>query len=116
MTQLDLNFARARRHDPPTSKAAAARACRFDGDHFRAILAALSEGAGTCYEIAERTWGRGELPRLDHVQCARRLGELYIAGKVKKRGEMKTGNGEVLIPAQTRPGPSGVPCTVWCLP
>ena len=61
----------------------------FDTAHYRAILEALIAGPATCYEIAERTWGH-EGARLDHVQCARRLPELYEAGKVVKAGEMKT--------------------------
>jgi hypothetical protein len=97
--QLAIDFtARARRNDPHTSRAAAERVSKFEGAHFKAILRALEQGDGTIYEIASRT----AAPRLDHVQCARRLGELLAANIVERRGD-------------TRPSPSGSPCAVWCI-
>jgi hypothetical protein len=99
--QLPLDFARSRRSDPATSHQAAARVPKFEGAHFKAILTVLHlHGPLTIYGISERAcslrW------HLDHVQVARRMGELERAGKVRRSGE-------------TRPGPSGSQCAVWCL-
>lgn len=64
---LDLPPPRARRRDPDTSKAAAARAKDFAESHHGRIHAAL-ESPGTIYEIAARCG-------MTHVQVARRMPE-----------------------------------------
>lgn len=93
MTQPDL-FARARADDPDTSKAAALAAAEFAGDHRAKILGSLlTQGEGTCYEIAARTG-------LDHVAVARRLPELEERGVAKPTDA-------------TRKGPTGRSCRVW---
>src|SRR5690349_15401750 len=115
MSQLSIDFARrARRTDPPTSKTAAARTSRFDGDHFRAILQALRDyGPQTIHEISEST--RRTKPHLDHVQIARRCSELGNASppRIRRRGEIRSASGEVIIHGETRPSPTGSPCAVW---
>ena len=75
---LDLPPPRARRSDPATSKAAAARAERFASGHFAAIVAALKRiGAGTYREIAEEA-------DMERHAVARRLKELETAGLVRR--------------------------------
>ena len=67
---------RARRTDPATSKAAAARATEFADSHAGRILAALDRiGTGTAHEI-------GEAAGLTVVQTDRRLPELERDGRV----------------------------------
>lgn len=88
---------RARRTDPETSHAAA-KAVDFAHGHFALIMGSLKEhGAGTIYEIAERTG-------LDHVQVARRLPELARANPPVVRRT-----------AERRKSPKGRACDVWAL-
>jgi predicted ArsR family transcriptional regulator len=95
MNQSAFDFTkRVRRRDPATSRAAAARAGEFGGDHHAKIMGSLmTQGAGTIYELAERT-------RLNHVAVARRMSELEELGVARPRQEM-------------RPSPSGRACRVW---
>ena len=83
MSQMQLGLfepVRARRRDPATSQAAAARVDRFAAGHFAKILAALEQGPGTYREIAARAG-------LEPVAVARRMAEIETAGKVKRAGE-----------------------------
>ena len=73
-------FAAARRTDPPTSKAAAANAPAFKGQHARLILEALAVGPGGQTEIARRCG-------LNAHQVGKRLGELRDAGLIRYTGE-----------------------------
>ena len=67
---------RARRTDPSTSHAAAAKAARFAASHAGRIHAALREiGTATAHDIAQVTG-------LSVVQVDRRLPELQRAGRV----------------------------------
>lgn len=72
-------FAAARRTDPRTSRAAAARAASFAGDHRQRILAALEEGPAGKTEIGRRCG-------LTEQQVARRMHELRRAGLVERTG------------------------------
>jgi predicted ArsR family transcriptional regulator len=93
--QLDLDFfKRARRSDPETSKAAAARVAEFEHAHHAVIVGSLlTQGPGTIHEIAARTG-------LDHVAIARRLPELEQLRVARPT-------------AETRPSPKGRACRVW---
>lgn len=95
MNQFAFDFTRrARRRDPETSKAAAARAGEFGSDHHRKIVGSLmTQGPATIYELAERT-------KLDHVAIARRLPELEKLGVARPTQNM-------------RASPSGRACRVW---
>ena len=80
-------FAAARRTDPATSKAAAARAAAFTGDHARRILAALEVGPAGKTEIGRRCG-------LTEQQVARRMHELRRAGLVERTGrEVRSASG-----------------------
>lgn len=79
--------ARARRSDPATSHAAAARAANFAASHEGKILAALEQGPATFKEIASRTG-------LDPHAVARRLPYMGRFG-VDKTDDVRDG------------------CTVW---
>ena len=83
---------RARKSDPETSKVAAEQAESVAQKHFRMIMAALQEGRGTIYDIAERSM-------MTHVQVARRMPELQAMGKV--------------VPGGSVAGPTGRPCRLW---
>ena len=72
-------FAAARRTDPATSRAAAARAQAFTGDHARRILAAPAVGPAGKTEIGRRCG-------LTEQQVARRMHELRRAGLVERTG------------------------------
>lgn len=74
---------RARRKDPATSHAAAARAESFAARHQDRILAAL-EQPGTIYDLAART-------KLSHVAIARRMPELHAAGLAEPTQEKRDG-------------------------
>lgn len=94
MSQLALEFTRARRGDPETSKSAARNVENFAHGHYALILGALKlHGPATIYELADRT-------SLTHVQVARRLPEM--SAMVERTGEK-------------RPSPSGNACGVWRL-
>lgn len=79
-------FAWARANDPATSKAAARRAERFTGGHFRRILDALADGPGTKDEIAARCG-------LTEQQVARRMSALKESGAVLDVGEAVSPSG-----------------------
>lgn len=80
-------FAAARRTDPSTSKAAAAQAPAFTGDHARRILAALEAGPAGKTEIGRRCG-------LTEQQVARRMHELRRAGLVEQTGRVvRSGSG-----------------------
>ncbi len=72
-------FAAARKTDPPTSKAAAAGAREFAGDHARRILDALDAGPAGKTEIGQRCG-------LTEQQVARRMHELTRTGAVERTG------------------------------
>jgi predicted Rossmann fold nucleotide-binding protein DprA/Smf involved in DNA uptake len=94
MNQLEIDWTRrVRLTDPDTSVQAAKRAKSLSSDHAIKILAALQQGAGTFYEIADRSGLRPD-------QVWRRLGELERQGLARTIGE-------------PRPGPSGRFCRVW---
>ena len=76
-------FAAARRADPPTSKAAAADAPAFAGDHARRIVEALAAGPAGKTEIGRRCG-------LTEQQVARRMHELRRAGLVERTGRQVT--------------------------
>jgi DNA-binding HxlR family transcriptional regulator len=83
-------FAAARRHDPPTSKAAGRASREFAAGHGRLILEALAAGPGTKDELAARCG-------LTEQQVARRMHELRRRGLVVEVGEAvsPTGNREM---------------------
>ena len=84
----------ARRRDPVTSHAAAARVVEFSGAHHVAILAALREhGTGTVYDLEGWTG-------ISAHRIGKRMHELENAGRVKWTGG-------------TAPSPSGRECRVW---
>lgn len=83
---------RARNADPETSHAAAASMATAMGEHHRTILGVLWRPM-TCYRIATLTG-------LDHVQVARRMGELEQMGRARPTGE-------------TAAGDSGRQCRLW---
>lgn len=86
---------RARRSDPATShKAAESMRLHVGEQHSRILYALRHAGPRTCHELADLVRG------LDHVQIARRLPELEQQGRIRKT-------------AETRPSPTGRPCTVW---
>lgn len=85
---------RARRNDPETSKAAAARSHGLAAAHRHKILVVLADGvARTADEIAEQC-------ELDSVKVSRRLGEMRDAGLIVTTGE-------------TKPTPSGRAAMCW---
>ena len=79
-------FAAARRTDPPTSHAAAARVPAFRGQHAQAILAALAQGPAGQSELAARTG-------LSIAQVSKRLGELRRDGVIERDGETRSASG-----------------------
>jgi predicted Rossmann fold nucleotide-binding protein DprA/Smf involved in DNA uptake len=79
-------FAAARRTDPPTSHAAAARVPAFKGQHATAILEALAAGPAGQSDIAARTG-------LSIAQVSKRLGELRRAGAIERDGECRSASG-----------------------
>lgn len=79
-------FDLARRTDPPTSHAAAARVPQFRGKHHAAILAALDAGPAGQSELAVRTG-------LTLQQVSRRLGELRRDGQIERDGECRSASG-----------------------
>jgi predicted Rossmann fold nucleotide-binding protein DprA/Smf involved in DNA uptake len=79
-------FAAARRTDPPTSHAAAARVQSFKGQHHAAILEALAAGPAGQSAIAARTG-------LSIAQVSKRLGELRRAGAIERDGETRSASG-----------------------
>lgn len=79
-------FAAARRTDPPTSHAAAARVPAFRGGHHAAILEALAAGPAGQSEIAVRTG-------LTVAQVSKRLGELRRDGVIERDGETTSASG-----------------------
>jgi predicted Rossmann fold nucleotide-binding protein DprA/Smf involved in DNA uptake len=79
-----------RRTDPVTSKAAAADAKTFRGEHHAAILEALSQGPAGASGIAARC---GLVPH----QIGKRLHELAKCGRILETGNIVTsasGRGE----------------------
>ena len=72
-------FAAARRDDPATSKAAAARSEEFKGDHAKRIVQALAAGPAGKTEIGSRSG-------LTEQQVARRMHELLRTGAVERTG------------------------------
>lgn len=77
----------ARKTDPPTSHAAAARAKKFRGGHCKRILEALAAGPAGQSEIARRC---GLLPH----QVNKRLHELVAGGAILPTGrDVVNGNG-----------------------
>lgn len=80
-------FAAARRTDPRTSRAAAASAASFAGDHRQRIMAALAAGPAGKTEIGRRCG-------LTEQQVARRMHELRRAGLVERTGrEVRSASG-----------------------
>ena len=81
-------FQAARRTDPRTSAAAAARATEFKGDHARRILEALAAGPAGQTEIARRTG-------LTVAQVSKRLHELRKVEAIERTGrEVASGENE----------------------
>jgi predicted Rossmann fold nucleotide-binding protein DprA/Smf involved in DNA uptake len=77
---LDLPlFAAARKKDPPTSHAAAARVKEFRSQQHAAILNALAAGPAGASRIAERCG-------LNPHQVGKRLKELEVAGRITLTG------------------------------
>jgi predicted ArsR family transcriptional regulator len=75
--QLALDMTpRARRSDPETSHAAAARSHAFSESHAGRIHVALTQGPATAHELSERIG-------LTVVQIDRRLPELRRAGMAR---------------------------------
>ena len=72
-------FAAARRSDPATSHAAAARVTEFAGEHHAAILAALAVGPAGASGIAARCGLSGH-------QVNKRLTELARTGRIVETG------------------------------
>lgn len=72
-------FSAARRDDPATSKAAAARSEEFKGDHAKRIVEALAAGPAGKTEIGSRSG-------LTEQQVARRMHELLRTGAVERTG------------------------------
>ena len=75
-------FAAARRTDPPTSHAAAARKEAFAGTHRGLVLQALELGPAGQTEIARRITAKALTPH----QVNKRLGELKRLGKIVEHG------------------------------
>lgn len=94
---MSTAFPRARRSDPATSHVAAESMRPAIGEQHSRILHALKYGGGkTIHELPDFVRG------LDAVQIARRMSELEARALVVRTNE-------------TRPSPSGRPCTVWRL-
>lgn len=74
-------FAAARRTDPATSHAAAARVTEFAGEHHAAILTALAVGPAGASVIGQRCG-------LDGHQVGRRIKELAEQGKIVQTGRV----------------------------
>lgn len=72
-------FAAARRSDPATSHAAAARVSEFAGEHQRLIMDALAAGPAGASGIAERCGLSGH-------QVNKRLAELARTGRIVETG------------------------------
>lgn len=80
-------WAAARKTDPPSSHAAAAKAKKFRGGHAQRILEALAAGPAGQSEIARRC---GLLPH----QVNKRLHELVAGGEILPTGrDVLNGNG-----------------------
>jgi predicted transcriptional regulator len=79
-------FAAARRDDPATSMAAAARLPKIRGDHARRILEALAAGPAGQTEIAQRSG-------LTVAQVSKRIHELRKVGVIERTGR-EVGRGE----------------------
>ena len=80
----------AKRNDPPTSHAAAARVKEFRSHQHAAILEALAAGPAGASRIAERCG-------LDPHQVGKRLKELEVAGRITLTGRTlasSSGRGE----------------------
>ncbi len=75
---------RARRRDPETSKAAAAKAASFAVSHRNRIMAVLRDEPGTIYDLAARCG-------LDHVEVARRMSECKRLGLAVPTNEKRDG-------------------------
>jgi predicted Rossmann fold nucleotide-binding protein DprA/Smf involved in DNA uptake len=75
----DLPLFAARKTDPPTSHAAAARVNEFLSEQHAAILAALAGGPAGASRIAERCG-------LNSHQVGKRLHELEVAGRITLTG------------------------------
>lgn len=89
-------FSAARRDDPATSKAAAARLPEIRGDHARRILEALAAGPAGQTEIAERSG-------LTVAQVSKRLHELRKVGAIERTGrEVARGEDEYRNTAASR--------------
>ena len=83
-------FAAARRSDPATSHAAAARVTEFAGEHHAAILTALAVGPAGASGIAARCGLSGH-------QVNKRLTELARTGRIVETGRTvrsSSGRGE----------------------
>jgi hypothetical protein len=77
-----------RRTDPVTSKAAAAEAKTFRGEHHAAILDALAQGPAGASGIAARCG-------LDGHQVGRRINELAKSGQIVETGRnVKSASGK----------------------
>ena len=72
-------FSAARRDDPATSKAAAARSEEFKGDHAKRIVEALAAGPAGQTVIAERSG-------LTVAQVSKRIHELRKVGAIERTG------------------------------
>lgn len=83
----------ARRSDPATSHAAAARVAEFSRAQHAQIIAALRQGPATVYGIAERTG-------IEPHAVGKRVPELAREGLIAETGE-------------TAAGPSGRQCRLW---
>ena len=77
-------FAAARRTDPATSRAAAAKVPEFMGDHARRILDSFGQGPAGQTEIARRTG-------LTVAQVSKRLPELRRGGAIERTGREVAG-------------------------
>ncbi len=95
MSQLALDFSRARNVDPATSHDAADRVPEFADGHFRKILDALEDlrRPSTFYEIAD-------FCGIQAHAVGKRLSELETAGLIYRTDE-------------TRATPSGRQAHVW---
>jgi predicted Rossmann fold nucleotide-binding protein DprA/Smf involved in DNA uptake len=86
----------ARRSDPATSHAAAARVAEFAAGQHAQIIEALRQGPATVYGIAERTG-------IEAHAVGKRVPELAREGLIAETGK-------------TEPSPSGRQCRLWKVP
>ena len=94
---------KSRAGNPDTSRKAAAKARRCQGQHHRAILRALrmcGQGGGTVLDIANRTgWhgseadGPSPCRPLERHEIGKRMSELVRLGLVERTGEERDGFG-----------------------